>query len=147
MEGPAHTERHSHASYEHSSNNSWSNYRPRQQCHYCEGNFTHYTDHYIPHCPVTIRYRERLYTDIQHHQGSTCTSTRTSSIMKTQAAKQNKELITLIGKFRSCSNFTIPGAAVKSKAPGDSQGSPNQQQQLPYQVCRHCKFMVEILLC
>ena len=67
------------------------------QCHYCEENFTHYTDHYILHCPVTIRYRERLYTDIQHHQGST--STRTSSIMKTQAARQHKELITLLGKF------------------------------------------------
>ena len=67
------------------------------QCHYCEGNFTHYTDHYIIHCPVTIRYRERLYTDIQHHQGST--STRTSNIMKTQAARQHKELITLLGKF------------------------------------------------
>ena len=67
------------------------------QCYYCEGNFTHYTDHYILHCPVTIRYRERLYTDIQHHQGST--STRTSSIMKTQAARQHKELITLLGKF------------------------------------------------
>ena len=58
------------------------------QCHYCEGNFTHYTDHYILHCPVT---------DIQHHQGST--STRTSSIMKTQAARQHKELITLLGRF------------------------------------------------
>ena len=37
------------------------------QCHYCKGNFAHYTDHYILHCPVTIRYRERLYIDIQHH--------------------------------------------------------------------------------
>ena len=67
------------------------------QCHYCERNFTHYTDHYILHCPVTIRYREKLYTDIQHHQGST--STRTSSIMKTQAARHHQELITLIRKF------------------------------------------------
>ena len=42
------------------------------QCHYCEGNFTHYTDHYIPHCPVTIRYKQQDNT---------------------------KKLITLVGKF------------------------------------------------
>ena len=67
------------------------------QCYYSEGNFAHYTDHYILHCPATRRYRERLYIDIQHHQGNT--STRASNIMKTQAAKRHQELITLIGKF------------------------------------------------
>ena len=34
------------------------------QFYYCEGNFTHYTDHYILYCPATRKYRERLYTDI-----------------------------------------------------------------------------------
>ena len=60
------------------------------QCYYCE-------DHYILHCPATRRYRERLYMDIHHHQGNT--STRTSSIIKTQAVRQHKELITLLGKY------------------------------------------------
>ena len=67
------------------------------QCYYSEENFAHYTDHYILHCPATRRYRERLYIDIQHHQGNT--STRTCNIMKTQAARRHQELITLIGKF------------------------------------------------
>ena len=67
------------------------------QCYYCKDKFTRYTDHYILHCSVTRRYRERLYTKIQHYQGNT--STRTSSIMKTQAARHHKELITLTGKF------------------------------------------------
>ena len=66
------------------------------QCYYCEGNFAHYTDHYILHCPATRRYRERLYIDIQHHQGNT--STRTSNIMKTQAERHAQKLTTLIRK-------------------------------------------------
>ena len=38
------------------------------QYYYCEKDFAHYTDYYILHCPATKRYRERLYTDMHHHQ-------------------------------------------------------------------------------
>ena len=67
------------------------------QCHYCDYDFSVYTDHFLSECPANKTFRDKLLTDNMHH--ITCTSTKVRAILHDQAQHNHKTLTQLLTKF------------------------------------------------
>ena len=67
------------------------------QCHYCDYDFSVYTDHFLTECPANKTFRDKLLTDNMHH--ITCTSAKVRAILHDQAQHNHKTLTQLLTKF------------------------------------------------
>ena len=67
------------------------------QCHYCDYDFSVYTDHFLTECPANKTFRDKFLTDNMHH--ITCTSTKVRAILHDQAQHNHKTLTQLLTKF------------------------------------------------
>ena len=67
------------------------------QCHYCDYDFSVYTDHFLTECPANKTFRDKFLTDNMHH--ITCTSAKVRAILHDQAQHNHKTLTQLLTKF------------------------------------------------